>query len=119
MSFRATLPHEQSNTPLAYLITFSCYGTRLHGDHPESVDRRHNVPQAPFLAVAPAVVFLEEGEMRQTPYRLDRGRRSMIWARHGSTRYLWKTKDVAAAIEYVVWGQGEAMEVWRREGATD
>jgi len=30
-------------SPLAYLITFRCYGTWLHGDKRGSVDRRHNV----------------------------------------------------------------------------
>jgi REP element-mobilizing transposase RayT len=29
--------------PLAYLITFRCYGTWLHGDERGSIDRRHNV----------------------------------------------------------------------------
>lgn len=29
------------------------------------------------------------------------------WARHGSTVYLWKEKDVAKAIEYVMLGQGD------------
>jgi REP element-mobilizing transposase RayT len=28
------------------------------------------------------------------------------WIRHGSTIYLWKEKDVAKAIEYVMLGQG-------------
>lgn len=30
-----------------------------------------------------------------------------VWARHGSTRYLWKERSVNAAIEYVSYGQGE------------
>ena len=34
------------------------------------------------------------------------------WARHGSTRWLWKSEDVSAAIRYVVDGQGEAMAVF-------
>lgn len=34
------------------------------------------------------------------------------WARHGSTRWLWKREDVAAAIRYVVDGQGDAMAVF-------
>jgi REP element-mobilizing transposase RayT len=37
------------------------------------------------------------------------------WARHGSTRWLWKDEDVQKAICYVVSGQGEAMEVHRIE----
>ena len=31
------------------------------------------------------------------------------WARHGSTIYLWKEKDVTKAIEYVMHGQGEEL----------
>ncbi len=34
------------------------------------------------------------------------------WARHGSTRWLWKDEDVRDAIKYVVSGQGEPMEVY-------
>jgi REP element-mobilizing transposase RayT len=33
------------------------------------------------------------------------------WARHGSTRWLWKRESVSAAIRYVVEGQGEPMAV--------
>jgi REP element-mobilizing transposase RayT len=29
------------------------------------------------------------------------------WSRHGSTLYLWKERDVAAAIDYVLCGQGD------------
>ena len=34
------------------------------------------------------------------------------WARHGSTRWLWKDQDVREAIRYVVEEQGEAMAVF-------
>ncbi len=34
------------------------------------------------------------------------------WTRHGSTRYLWKPKQIGAAIHYVVREQGDAMVVW-------
>ena len=34
------------------------------------------------------------------------------WARHGSTRWLWKRANVSAAIRYVVDGQGEPMAVF-------
>jgi REP element-mobilizing transposase RayT len=38
------------------------------------------------------------------------------WARHGSTRWLWKPESVSAAIRYVVDEQGERMAVFE---ATD
>ena len=34
------------------------------------------------------------------------------WARHGSTRWLWKDRDVLDAIRYVVEEQGEPMAVF-------
>jgi REP element-mobilizing transposase RayT len=34
------------------------------------------------------------------------------WARHGSTRWLWKSENVAAAIRYVVDQQGDSMAVF-------
>ena len=34
------------------------------------------------------------------------------WARHGSTRWLWKREDVLAALAYVVDKQGEKMAVY-------
>jgi REP element-mobilizing transposase RayT len=37
------------------------------------------------------------------------------WARHGSTRWLWKDEDVRRAIQYVVEQQGELMAVYCAE----
>ena len=38
------------------------------------------------------------------------------WARHGSTRWLWKRDDVLAAIRYVVYEQGDPMAVFEPAG---
>ena len=35
------------------------------------------------------------------------------WARHGSTRWLWKPANVSAAIRYVIDQQGDAMAVFQ------
>jgi REP element-mobilizing transposase RayT len=40
--------------------------------------------------------------------RTDRKR----WARHGSTRWLWKDEEVRRAVQYVIGEQGEAMAVF-------
>jgi REP element-mobilizing transposase RayT len=45
-------------------------------------------------------------------YALDQKDRRR-WARHGSTRYLWTRDGVQAAIQYVVHGQGERMDVFQ------
>ncbi len=35
------------------------------------------------------------------------GPEQKIWTRGASTRYLWKPADVAAAVEYVLYAQGD------------
>ena len=45
--------------------------------------------------------------------RLDRdGRDRKRWARHGSTRWLWKDQDVQKAMRYVIEEQGEPMALF-------
>jgi REP element-mobilizing transposase RayT len=38
-----------TDTPLAYFVTFRTYGTWLHGDKRGSIDRFHNLYGAPYL----------------------------------------------------------------------
>jgi REP element-mobilizing transposase RayT len=48
--------------------------------------------------------------------RLDRdGADRKRWARHGSTRWLWKDEDVRQALQYVVEEQGEPMALFVAE----
>ena len=163
---------------MIYLITFACYGCRLHGDTAGSVDRAHNLPGSPLLEARPARVAAELRKMDQPPYDMDCNRRAVVlaallercqqqgwkllaahvrtnhthmvveaedrpervmndvksyasrllnrmgldgtgrkrWARHGSTRWLWKPEHVSAAIHYVVEEQGERMAVFEASG---
>jgi REP element-mobilizing transposase RayT len=48
--------------------------------------------------------------------RLDKPKRKR-WARHGSTRWLWKPEHVSAAIQYVIAEQGVAMSVFEHREA--
>src|SRR6202521_2647770 len=45
-----TLVWNDTDIPLAYLITFRCYGTWLHGDKRGSIDRFHNRYRSPYIA---------------------------------------------------------------------
>ncbi|MBI1956402.1 MAG: transposase [Acidobacteria bacterium] len=72
-----TKAHGTSNS-LAYLITFTCYGTRLHGNDAGSVDRKHNVPGTPFLPPKPSWVRADERQMKEKPYELDKPRRDVV-----------------------------------------
>ncbi len=163
--------------PLAYFITFSCYGTWLHGDDRGSVDLDHNQVGAPLLPSDPVRRRTEERSLAQPPYSLDEPRRQVVlaavlevarhrgwtllaahvrsrhvhvvvsagcppervlndlksyasralnragldepnrlrWTRHGSTRYLWKSDGVRAAVDYVVRQQGEPMAVFEAD----
>ena len=162
---------------MTYLITFACYGCRLHGEEPGSVDPAHNQPGSAALEAYPARVAAERERMDQAPYYLDRIRRDVVmeairevcshrlwsllaahvrsnhvhtvveaedppervmndfkgyasrhlnrtgldgagrkrWARHGSTRWLWKPQQVSAAISYVVSEQGSKMAAFEEE----
>jgi REP element-mobilizing transposase RayT len=154
--------------PLAYLITFRCYGTWLHGDKRGSYRRNSRllsgvskIPSRPRLESA------ERQQLKHPPIRLNKKQRAVVeqavrdvckhrryrmrainvrtnhahsvvsalsllepildafksystralraagllsaqvkpWARHGSTIYLWKERDVERAVEYVLLGQ--------------
>jgi REP element-mobilizing transposase RayT len=64
--------------PIAYFITFTTYGTWLHGRAPGSVDREHNEPGTPCL---PPSIEQEESsghKLRQPPYLHDGPRRQVV-----------------------------------------
>ncbi len=160
--------------PLTYFITFTCYGTWLHGQDPGSVDRQHNQPGTPFLPPDPSARQNQHNRLEQPSYHLDAPRRRLVlqavrqvcqhrqwtllaahvrtnhvhvivgaeatpervlndfkayasraqngagldardrkrWTRHGSTRYLKKRPELEAKIHYVLYEQGEPLEVY-------
>jgi len=64
--------------PLAYFITFSTYGTWLHGQAKGSVDRTHNVPGTPFVVGNTEELESERLKMNQPEYVLDQPRREVV-----------------------------------------
>lgn len=64
--------------PLAYFITFTCYGTWLHGEKPISVDRLNNTPGTDFLSFNSKRSGLVKKQMSETPYFLDELRRLIV-----------------------------------------
>jgi REP element-mobilizing transposase RayT len=163
-----------SAAPLAYFLSWTCYGHWLHGDERGSVDPAHNAFGEPWLAPdADAGRHRSEHEvMTQAPYELDAPCRAVVlavirdvcghrgwtlhavhvrarhvhvvvsgdsppermmndfksyasralnergfdardrkrWTRHGSTRYVWEERYLAAAIAYALEKQGTPME---------
>ena len=63
---------------LTYLITFSCYGSHLHGDERGSIDPKHNQPGSPVRPGEPALQRFERQSMRNPPYLLDSPRREIV-----------------------------------------
>ncbi len=61
-----------------YFITFSTYGTRLHGDPRGTVDRDHNVPGDPLLEPSANWVAYREHQLADAPYLLDAPSRAIV-----------------------------------------
>ncbi|MBC8028769.1 MAG: hypothetical protein H7Z16_01550 [Pyrinomonadaceae bacterium] len=165
---------DDNEFPLAYLITFRCYGTWLHGDARGSYRRnsrlmsgvsdvppRHGLETAerqqlkhPSIKLNPKQRAVVEQSVREVcqhrkyslrainartnhvhsvvselsypepildafkSYATRALRRTGLlpaavkpWARHGSTIYLWKERDVERAVEYVLLGQDHEFKI--------
>ncbi len=64
--------------PLAYFITFSCYGARVHGAEDGSVDVFNNRPGTPFLPPDFERQTAETERMDQPVYTMDAARRTVV-----------------------------------------
>lgn len=64
--------------PLAYFITFSTYGSHLHGGEPGSVDRNHNVFGGPYAAPDSNRLALNKKRMHGAPYSLGSAQRATV-----------------------------------------
>ena len=64
--------------PVAYFITFTTYGTWLHGRAEGSVSHSQNDYGNPTLAADPRLEIEQRRAMRQPAYMLDEDRRSIV-----------------------------------------
>ena len=65
--------------PLAYLITFRCYGTWLHGDERGSMDRRkYHVYGTPDLPPNKKLMEDERNALKNPPFILNRSQRAVV-----------------------------------------
>ena len=73
--------YDDLDFPLAYLITFRCYGTWLHGDERGAIDRHgHNVYGTPRLAPNRRLQDLMRRGMKQQPFLLSPEQREIVEA---------------------------------------
>ena len=66
-----------TDVPLAYLITFRCYGTWLHGDARGSIDRFHDQYKSPYLPRSDRRVEVAQRLLKSRPELLDAMRRKI------------------------------------------
>ena len=69
---------EPAAYPLAYFISFTCYGTWKHGEDKGSVDCEHNQPGTPFLPPNFELREEERSHMQHPPYLMDQSRRAAV-----------------------------------------
>ena len=67
-----------TDIPLAYLITFRCYGTWLHGDKRGSIDRFHNAYKSPYIEPNPRWHRHNAQALEGEPVILDARRRTSV-----------------------------------------
>lgn len=66
------------SNPLAYFITWSCYGQRLHGDERGTVDRDNNRVGRAFIAADARRVEYEARRLKHPPTLLDDAMRACV-----------------------------------------
>ena len=69
---------DDNEFPLAYLITFRCYRTWLHGDERGSMDRKHNVYGSPRMAPNPRLEAADAMRLKDSPITLEAAQREVV-----------------------------------------
>ena len=67
-----------TDTPLAYFISFRIYGTWLHGDKRGSIDRHHNGYRDSYLPPNTAWQHHNHGKLKQNPFILGAKERGSV-----------------------------------------
>ena len=67
-----------TDTPLAFLLTFRCYGTWFHGDERGSVDSHNNNYGSPRINENPHWLAISTNRLLHEPVSLDARRRSSV-----------------------------------------
>src|SRR5438552_6989365 len=67
-----------TDIPLAYLITFRCYDTWLHGDERGSIDRFHNRYKSPYLPRSDRRRDLNEHKLKSGSVNLNAEQRASV-----------------------------------------
>jgi REP element-mobilizing transposase RayT len=69
---------DDNEFPLAYLITFRCYGTWLHGDERHSMNRKQNAYGTPRIEARPRLQEAEVKQLKHQPIKLNYRQRKAV-----------------------------------------
>ncbi|HEU5232072.1 MAG TPA: transposase [Terriglobales bacterium] len=91
------------DTPLAYLITFRCYGTWLHGDERGSIDRHRNQYNSEYIIANPNWHEYNVRHLKFAPVKLtDIQRQSVEAAIHETCQFRsWELKAINVRSNHV------------------
>lgn len=64
--------------PIAFFLTWTCYGTWLHGDDRGSVDASHNQFATPLLAPSVKRLAIDQARLKYPPVTLDPAARAIV-----------------------------------------
>lgn len=67
-----------TDTPIAYFISFRTYGTWLHGDERGSIDRYNNLYRAPYIGPNEKWLEYNRDQLKSSPFRLDARARRIV-----------------------------------------
>jgi REP element-mobilizing transposase RayT len=101
------IEHNPHKIPLAYLITFTCYGTWLHGDKRGSVDDKHNHFGEPFLEKDTQKEREEFKRLKHLPVYLSQEQRdnvtqSIVYVCESRSWKLWEVNVRANHVHVVL-----------------
>jgi REP element-mobilizing transposase RayT len=93
----------EEHIPLAYFITFRCYGTWRHGDERGSTDRYNNKYSAPFIEASQRWKQHNQNTRKHPPVTLDADRRTAVEAGIRETCKIreWQLKAVNVRTNHV------------------
>jgi len=69
-----------TDTPLAYFISFRTYGTWLHGDKRGSIDRFHNRYRSPYLPPNEKWQGYNANKLKRSPFIMNASQRKAVEA---------------------------------------
>src|SRR3989442_13934917 len=103
-----------TDLPLAYLITFRCRGTWLHGDERGSTDRFHNVYKSPHIP--PNEIWKQHNQLslKSEALTLDAYQRASVDYAAGTRVYIVAghcTRSMCAQTTCTSWSRSEKLNL--------